>query len=130
MRIVFSLLGGVALLLGLIGIVLPLLPTTPFVLLSAFCFGKSSPRIHAWLVNHPWCGSLIQDWQRYQGVRPHIRRRALWMMALSFGFSIYVVPLWPVRLGLALIFVVLVAWFLRLPVIAAPASIALQETKK
>lgn len=118
MRTLFALFGGLALLLGLIGVVLPLLPTTPFVLLSAFCFGKSSPRLHAWLLNHPWCGPVLQDWQTHGGVRAAIRRRALWMMALSFSFSIYMVPLWPVRVGLGCVFLVLVWWFLRLPVVS------------
>lgn len=126
MRIVFALLGGLALLLGLIGAFLPVLPTTPFILLSAFCFGKSSPRLYAWLVSHPLCGPLIQDWQNHRGVRAHIRRRALWMMALSFSFSIYMVELWQVKIGLGLTFVVLVIWFLRLPVIDKPSPAALK----
>ena len=126
MRILFALLGGVALLLGLIGVVLPLLPTTPFVLLSAFFFGKSSPRIHGWLLNHRLCGPLIQDWQTHRGVRAHVRRRALWLMALSFALSIYVVPWWPVKVGLAGVFLVLVWWFLRLPVIRERSVSALK----
>ncbi|ART79194.1 YbaN family protein [Oceanisphaera avium] len=117
MRIVFALLGGLALLLGIIGVFLPVMPTTPFILLAAFLFSKSSPKIHAWLVNHPWFGPLIQDWQAHRGVRPHIRRRALWMMAISFSFSMYVLPLWQLKLGLALGFAIVVFWFLRLPVI-------------
>lgn len=122
MRIVFGLLGGLALLLGLIGVFLPVMPTTPFILLAAFFFSKSSPRIHAWLVNHPWSGPLILDWQNHRGVRAAIRRRALWMMAISFSFSMYVLPTWQLKVGLALGFAVVVLWFLRLPVIDAPAK--------
>ena len=126
MRILFALLGGLALLLGIIGVFLPVMPTTPFVLLAAYCFSKSSPRIHAWLVNHPLCGPLIQDWQTHKGVRAHIRRRALWMMAISFGFSMYVIPWWQIRVGLGLGFLVVVIWFLRLPVIDAPSKTGLK----
>ncbi|MBU3823872.1 MAG: YbaN family protein [Candidatus Oceanisphaera merdipullorum] len=126
MRILFALLGSLALLLGIIGVFLPVMPTTPFVLLAAFFFSKSSPRIHAWLVNHPWFGPLIQDWQTHRGVRAHIRRRALYMMAISFCFSMYVIPLWQVRVGFGLGFLVVVIWFMRLPVIDGPSKIALK----
>ena len=117
MRIVFALLGGLALLLGVIGVFLPVMPTTPFILLAAYFFSKSSPRIHAWLVNHRWFGPLILDWQTHRGVRASIRRRALWMMAISFSFSMYVLPTWQLKVGLALGFLVVVVWFLRLPLI-------------
>lgn len=120
MRIILALLGGLALLLGIIGVFLPVMPTTPFILLAAYFFSKSSPRVHAWLVNHRWFGPLILDWQAHKGVRPHIRRRALWMMAFSFSFSMYVLPTWQLRGGLALGFLVVVIIFLRLPVITAP----------
>ncbi|MGB5856722.1 MAG: YbaN family protein [Oceanisphaera sp.] len=120
MRILFALLGSISLALGVLGAFLPVLPTTPFVLLSACLFGKSSPRVHHWLVTHPWFGGMISDWQQHRGLRAHVRRRALWMMALSFTFSIYMVPLWSVKVGLGLTFVVLVLWFLRLPLVPDP----------
>lgn len=121
MRILFALLGGVSLLLGLIGAFLPVLPTTPFILLAALLFSKSSPRLHHWMLNHPWFGTMIRDWQTYRGLRPKIRRRAVWMMAISFALSIYMVPLWPVKAGLVLTFIILLAWFLRLPLVPEPA---------
>lgn len=63
-KIGYLTLGWLSLALGVIGIVLPLLPTTPFVLLSAFCFSRSSKRFHLWLLNHKVFGSLIRDWER------------------------------------------------------------------
>ncbi|MCT7655596.1 YbaN family protein [Oceanimonas sp. NS1] len=108
MRMLFALLGGISLGLGILGAFLPVLPTTPFVLLSAFCFGRSKlPRVHAWLVNHPWFGGMIRDWQTHRGLRPHVRRRALWLMAASFTLSIYLVPVWWVRALLLLTFIAL-----------------------
>ena len=129
MRLLFALFGSVSLGLGVLGAFLPVLPTTPFVLLSAFFFGKSSPRVHRWLVHHPWFGGMIRDWQAHRGLRAHVRRRALCMMALSFAFSIYIVPLWPVKVGLALTFVALLLWFLRLPLVPEPPAVALKQTR-
>ncbi|ART81345.1 hypothetical protein CBP31_00770 [Oceanisphaera profunda] len=129
MRILFAFLGWLALVLGIIGAFLPVMPTTPFILLAAFLFSKSSPRIHYWLVNHPWFGPLIHDWQTHRGIRGPIRRRALWMMAISFGFSMYFMPLWYVKIGLALVYGVIVLWLLRLPLIPDSSGVELNNTK-
>jgi uncharacterized membrane protein YbaN (DUF454 family) len=64
--------GWLSLALGIVGIFLPLLPTTPFLLLAALCFSKASPRLHRWLLEHRITGPIILDW-RTRGV---IRLRA------------------------------------------------------
>ena len=56
-------------LLGLVGVVLPLLPTTPFLLVAAFCFSRSSERLHQALLNNRYVGHLIRDWEQH-GVIP------------------------------------------------------------
>ena len=61
--------GWLSLGLGIAGIFLPLLPTTPFLLLAAFCFSKASPRLHRWLIEHPVTGPLILDWQKNRVIR-------------------------------------------------------------
>ena len=71
--------GLTALGLGLIGLFLPLLPTVPFLLLSAFCFARSSNRPHAWLVHHETLGPPIRDWQE----RGAVSRRAKWFATVS-----------------------------------------------
>ena len=61
-RLALLFIGSLALVLGVIGVFVPLLPTTPFILLAAWCFLRSSPRFHAWLTTHPRFGPIIRDW--------------------------------------------------------------------
>ena len=110
-------LGWLAFVTGIIGIVLPLLPTTPFMLLAVALFARSSPRFHRWLLAHPWFGPPIHDWQLYRGIRRHARRRAIVFILLSFSVSLLVVPLPWVRLLLVVIMVILLTWLMRLPVL-------------
>ena len=93
-------LGLFFLLLGGIGVVLPLLPTTPFVLLAAACFARSSPRLHAWVLRSRLFGPLLRDWERNKCVSRKVKLLALIMMAAVGGLSIafYVPAGWP-RLG-------------------------------
>jgi len=63
MRILYLSIGWLSLALGIVGIFLPLLPTTPFLLLAAVCFSKASPRLHHWLLTHPRLGPGIIAWQ-------------------------------------------------------------------
>ena len=68
-RFVLIAAGWISLALGLIGILLPVLPTTPFVILAAFLFSKGSPRLHGWLVSRPYLGRLVLDWERHGVIR-------------------------------------------------------------
>ena len=76
-------LAVVSLLLGLMGLFLPVLPTVPFILLSAWAAARSSPRLLAWLEAHPAFGPMLTEWRR-GGV---VRRRAKWMATLTMGAS-------------------------------------------
>ena len=67
-RIALILIGLVSLALGAIGVFLPLLPTTPFVLVSAIAFAKSSDRLHQWLVDHDVFGPLIANWREHGAI--------------------------------------------------------------
>lgn len=71
--------GGLSLLLGIIGAFLPLLPTVPFVLLTAMCWGRASPRFHAWLLNHQTFGPMVRDW-RERGAIPRRAKYLAWTM--------------------------------------------------
>ena len=69
LRALYLVAGIICVLLGLIGVVLPLLPTTPFLLVAAFCFSRSSERLHQSLLNNRFFGKIITDWEN-DGVIP------------------------------------------------------------
>lgn len=83
MRIIWAVCGGGALVLAIVGIVLPLLPTTPFLLLAAFAFARSSPRLEAWLLHHPRLGPPIRNWQEQGAIGRKTKRVALASMAAT-----------------------------------------------
>ncbi len=96
MRILWAGFGGVALALGLAGVVLPLLPATPFFLLAAFGFARSSPRLHDWLVYHPRFGLAIRDWQAHGAIAPKAKRLAVLAIVITFAISLALGMPWPV----------------------------------
>lgn len=68
MRIVYRLMGMLSLLMGAVGVVVPLLPTVPFMLLAAFFFARGDPRLEQWLVGHPRFGPHIQAWRSRRAI--------------------------------------------------------------
>ena len=87
--------GWVAVGLGAAGVVLPLLPTTPFLILAAFCFSRGSERLHHWLVTHRVFGPPLADWREHRAVSVRAKSIAIVAMAAVFAFSIAMsVPLW------------------------------------
>ena len=66
---------------AVIGAILPLLPTTPFLLLASWCFYRGSPRIHAWLHRSRWFGPTLDDWHEYRGIRRTVKYRTLGLVA-------------------------------------------------
>lgn len=91
-RVLWALAGGVALALGVIGIVLPLLPTTPFVLLAAFSFARSSVRYEHWLLTHPRFGPMVHDWRAYRAVPLRAKQLAWVMMVASSALAWWTLP--------------------------------------
>lgn len=82
--------GFTFLVLGGLGMVLPVLPTTPFILLAAACFSRSSPRFERWLVAHPKLGHHIVAWRRKRAIPTKAKIAALASMACSFAILLAV----------------------------------------
>lgn len=89
-RPLWLMLGLVATGCGIAGIVLPLVPTTPFLLLAAYAFARSSPRLHTWLVEHPRLGPPITDWRQHGAISRRAKRAAILVMLATFGLSVAV----------------------------------------
>jgi uncharacterized membrane protein YbaN (DUF454 family) len=87
LRYLYILTGGIAVLLGIIGVVVPGLPTTPFVLLASWCFYKSSPRLQAWLLQS-FLGKYIRDYKEKGGLTTRKRVYIIALMATMVSMSI------------------------------------------
>lgn len=94
MRVFWFFIGLASLSLGFVGIFLPLLPTTPFLLLSAFCFARSSDRLHTWLHAHRVFGPMIENWRDHRAIARPAKIAATVACAAAFAISpILKVPL-------------------------------------
>ena len=107
--------GALALALGIVGIFVPLLPTTPFVLLASFCFVRGSPALHAKLLANKRFGPAIRDWEAGRGIPRRAKRVAIAMTIASLAFSAWLVGKAAVTAVIAVVGVALVTYLARLP---------------
>lgn len=87
-RIGYFFVGTLALLLGLVGTLVPLLPTVPFLLLAAFCFARGYPPLEIWLVEHPQFGPHIKAWRQKGAIRRSAKRVAVLTLVASAGLGL------------------------------------------
>lgn len=115
-RAAFFVAGVVSLALAVAGIFLPLLPTTPLVLLAAACFARSYRPFHEWLVAHRLFGPLLREWHEHRSIPYRTKLVAIGMMAATLGASIvfFVEPPW-LKAALAAFGVALGVWMYQLP---------------
>lgn len=112
MQFLWATLGLICVALAAIGVILPLLPTVPFLLLAAFFFARSSSRLHNWLLSHPGFGPVIEDWNRSGAIRPRAKRlatlsvAAVIILSLLLGAPIIIIIIQCVTMG----FVLLIVW--------------------
>ncbi|CAA6605074.1 conserved membrane hypothetical protein [Rhodospirillaceae bacterium LM-1] len=112
LRALFLALGFVCVALGLLGVFLPVLPTTPFMILALWCFARSSERFHRWLLTHRIFGPSLQKWERHRVIPPLAKIASIGAMTASM---IYVVLFsqapWYAMSGMGLV-VVYAAWYI------------------
>jgi uncharacterized membrane protein YbaN (DUF454 family) len=89
-HILLIILGWLFIVLGVIGAVLPLLPTTPFLILALACFAESSPRFHRMLLNNKWFGPALAQWEQTKTIRRKIKHKVMLLIIATFGISIFV----------------------------------------
>ena len=102
MRVLLMTCGTLCVVLGVVGMFVPMLPTTPFLLLAALCYSRSSPRFYHWLLNNRWFGAYIRNYREGRGIP--LREKVLTLAALwiTIGFAaVVVVPAWWGKLILA-----------------------------
>ncbi len=113
LRYLLLALGWISVALGVIGIFLPVLPTTPFLLLAAACFARSSRRFYLWLVEHPRLGPWINDYLDGQGIPLRGKVYAICLMWASIGLSSYLVDQFWARLFMLLSALLVTLYILR-----------------
>ena len=112
--------GTLSVVLGVIGIFLPLLPTTPFLLLAAGCYARSCERCHRWLIEHRWFGGFIRNWHEHHGVTRRQKASALALLWAGIALSaVFGTNSWWVRLMLVAIALCTTIYLLCLKTITA-----------
>lgn len=122
-KVTLSSCGLLALALGLIGVVLPLLPTTPFLLLAAFCFFHGSTRLHSWLESQPWVGKQLRLWREQRAISKTVKLISityLWL-AISITIGFFVTQTWHYLLLLA-VAISATLYIMRLKTLAAESN--------
>lgn len=103
--------------LGAAGAVLPLLPTTPFLLLAAACYTRGSPKLHRWLLAHGVFGPTIRAWQASRALPRGVKLPAVLVVVVTFGASFVMVEAVALRVMLVVLCLALVTFLARLPVL-------------
>lgn len=119
-RTIYFVLGWAMVALGFIGLLLPVMPTTIFLILAAWCFGRSSPRFEKWLLEHPVFGPTLVQWREHGAVPKRVKWIACSGMAFGYATFFYLVRPTPLLGGVvALFFIACAAYVLSRPSLAA-----------
>jgi uncharacterized membrane protein YbaN (DUF454 family) len=115
LRAVLIVVGSASLVLGVIGIFLPVLPTTPFLLLTAACYARASTRLYRWLLGQPSLGPIITEWRTTRSLPPGVKTRALVVVAITFAISVWLVHSLLLQVALVITAAILMAFLIRIP---------------
>lgn len=102
-RIFYLVFGFVSLMVGVIGIVLPIVPTTPLLLLAGFCFARSSKRFEKWLRNTKIYQFYVADYVETKSISRKRKKQIVWQIYLLMAISIWLAPILLVKIGLGLL---------------------------
>ncbi|MFS8579510.1 MAG: YbaN family protein [Novibacillus thermophilus] len=104
--------GSIAFVFGILGVFLPLVPTTPLLLLAAACYVRSSQKLYRWLIHNKWFGQYIENFRSGQGIPLRAKVSGIVVLWLTIGITaVFVVPLHAVKIALFLIAAV-VTWYI------------------
>ena len=91
LRIILISLGTFFLLIGIIGIFIPILPTTPFLLLAAACYAKGSKKFYSWLINNKWFGEYIKNYREKRGIPLSVKIISITILWITIAFSTFII---------------------------------------
>ena len=118
-RVIYLVIGTLAVVLGAIGLFLPVLPTTPFVMLAAACYLRSSQRMHAWILRSELFGETIENYQAGRGLKRDTKIRALVLMWATISISAFLfVDQFILRGAMFLVALGVTIYLLRLPTLS------------
>lgn len=105
-------LGWLCIILASIGALLPLLPTTPFLIVALACFSKSSPRFHRMLLNHKWFGPPLSQWEQTHTIQRRVKHKAMLIIIVTFAISIIILSGRPPLQLMLVSFCLILLWFI------------------
>lgn len=115
-KVLLVIAGSICVILGVMGIILPVLPTTPFLLLAAICYSRSSERFYVWLLTNRYFGQYIRDWRENKGLTYAMKLWVILVLVVTMGISIvFFIPIFAVKVGLAIIGTFITLYILSLP---------------
>ena len=114
-RVFFFIAGSITLILGAIGIVLPVLPTTPFLLLSLACYWRSSERMSHWMLNNKYFGKYLRNYREGKGIPIKTKIFAITILWISIIYGIFYVNIWIAQLTMVIIAFGVTIHLIRLP---------------
>lgn len=116
LRIIYYVIGLLMIVLAIIGAILPIMPTVPFLLVASWCFARSSPRFHNWLHNHKVFGPPIKQWEEQGVISPFVKALAVGGMSVGFcSFLLIAKPVLWLAICVAIVLILISVYILTRP---------------
>ena len=116
LRIIYHVIGLLMIVLAIIGAILPIMPTVPFLLVASWCFARSSPRFHNWLHNHKVFGPPVKQWEEQGVISPFVKILAVGGMSVGFcSFLLIAKPVLWLAICVAIVLIAISVYILTRP---------------